>query len=163
VPYAALVVRSHFLGLAADDLAYSGVMLSRANLLEILAMKLLAPFAHSKVLIASALATGFSPLAGAPDHVVSDVQAALGGDPDALNEPQSALEVAIANKAKAFLSSPVVQSVVSDIYNGIIVLHVAAHRSVLADNYKARGVELYNPRTVPFLNHYRLRVPRYGE
>jgi hypothetical protein len=137
-------------------------MLSRANLLEILAMKLLAPFAHSKVQIASALATAWSPLAGAPDGVITEVQMSLGGDSDALDDPQSALEVAIANKAKAFLASPLVQTVVTDIYNGNVVLHVASNRSVLADNYKARGIEVYEPRKAPFLNHYRLRVPRYG-
>lgn len=36
------------------------------------------------------------------------------------------------------------------------------HRSVLADNYKPRAIEIYDATSAPFLDHYRLRVPRYG-
>jgi hypothetical protein len=33
---------------------------------------------------------------------------------------------------------------------------------VLADNYKPKPIEIYNSRSAPFLNHYRLRVPKYN-
>ena len=49
VIYACLVVRSYFLDEAESNLAYAGVMLSRAMLCEILAMKLLGYFAQSQI------------------------------------------------------------------------------------------------------------------
>jgi hypothetical protein len=63
--------------------------------------------------------------------------------------------MAVFTQAKAFLSSSVVQTVINDIYTGRIVFSVIAHRSVLADNYKPRAIEIYDPRKAPFLDHYR--------
>lgn len=70
--------------------------------------------------------------------------------------------MAVGTASKAFLSSPIVQTVVNDIYNGRVVFSMTSHRSVLADNYKPRAIELYDVLKAPFLDHYRLRVPRYG-
>ena len=39
---------------------------------------------------------------------------------------------------------------------------MASTHSVLADNYKPRAIEMYDYRKAPFLDHYRLRVPKYG-
>jgi hypothetical protein len=63
--------------------------------------------------------------------------------------------MAISTDAKAFLASPVTQKVVNDIYSGRVVFSVTANRSILADNYKPRAIEIYNPHNSPFLNHYR--------
>jgi hypothetical protein len=63
--------------------------------------------------------------------------------------------MAIATQAKAFLASPVTQQVVNDIYSGRVVYSVATYRSILADNYKPRAIEIYDPLNAPFLNHYR--------
>lgn len=93
IVYACLVVRSYFLSEAESDLAFSGVNTSRAYLCEILAMKLLARFASNKIQLAAVLTTEWHPLAGAPPEVVDAVKQAIGGDEDALNWPQSALEV----------------------------------------------------------------------
>lgn len=60
------------------------------------------------------------------------------------------------------MSSPVVQTVVKDIYAGRVVFSMASTHSVLADNYKPRAIEMYDYRKAPFLDHYRLRVPKYG-
>ena len=43
-----------------------------------------------------------------------------------------------------------------------MVFSMTSKRSVLADNYKPRSIEVYDVRKAPFLDHYRLRVPRYG-
>ena len=43
-----------------------------------------------------------------------------------------------------------------------MVFSMTSKRSVLADNYKTRSIEIYDVRKAPFLDHYRLRVPRYG-
>lgn len=86
--------------------------------------------------------------------------------------------MAIATKAKAFLASTIVQSVVDDMHTGRIVFTIVANRSLVADNYKQRAIEVYDVHKAPFLDHYRLdcgfisflrvyplsrlRVPRYS-
>lgn len=64
--------------------------------------------------------------------------------------------MAIATKSKAFLASTIVQSVVDDMYTGRIIFTIIASRSLLADNYKQRAIEIYDVRKAPFLDHYRL-------
>ncbi|TCD67162.1 hypothetical protein EIP91_000447 [Steccherinum ochraceum] len=160
VVYACFVVRSHFLSEAAENLAYSGVMVSRASLCEILAMKLLNHFASNEVQLVSCLTASWSPLMGAPSEVMGEVRDIVGNDD--LHDPQCALEMAIATESKAFISSPVVQTVVNDIYAGRVVFSMTSTRSVLADNYKPKATEFYDVHKAPFLDHYRLRVPRYG-
>lgn len=64
--------------------------------------------------------------------------------------------MAIATEAKRFVAAPLVQTVVNDVYSGNIVFSsVATHRSVLADNYKPKAIEVYDHRTAPFFDHYR--------
>lgn len=87
--------------------------------------------------------------------------------------------MAIATKAKAFLASTIVQSVIDDMHTGRIVFTVVSNRSLVADNYKQRAIEVYDIQKAPFLDHYRLdycfvfffvliknlsrlRVPRYS-
>ncbi|KAG6333497.1 hypothetical protein ID866_5586 [Astraeus odoratus] len=159
--YACMVVRSYFLTQAALDLAHSSVMCSRATLCEIMALKLLNHFATSKVQLVAVLTTPWNPLAGAPPDVVEDVKETVGEEQCAENA-QSAIEMAIATKAKAFIASPIVQNVVNDIYTGRIVFTITANRSIVADNYKQRAIEMYDVRKAHFLDHYRLRVPRYS-
>ncbi|KAJ8586944.1 hypothetical protein M405DRAFT_822499 [Rhizopogon salebrosus TDB-379] len=162
VIYACMVVRSYFLAQSSSDLAHSGVMLSRATLCEIMALKLLNHFASSKIQLAAVLTTLWNPLAGAPADVIEEVKDAIGGDDEYDDNPQCAIEMAIATKAKTFLASPLVQSVVNDMYNGRIIVSIVSNRSMVADNYKQRATAMYDPRTAPILDHYRLRVPRYS-
>lgn len=91
--YACLVVRSYFQAGAESELAYSGVMLSRAALCELMAMKLLNHFASNRMQLVAVLTTSWSPLAGATPDIIEEVKHALGGHDDDLNYPQSALEV----------------------------------------------------------------------
>ncbi|KAF8737604.1 hypothetical protein AX14_012600 [Amanita brunnescens Koide BX004] len=132
VVYACLVVRSYYQGQSDLDLAYTGIMLTRAM------------------------------LSGAPPDIIEEVRLALGRGDDDLDYPQSALEMAISTGVKSFISSPPCQKVINQIYSGDVVFSVAATRSILADNYKPRSIQLYDPREAPFLDHYRLRVPKYG-
>lgn len=118
-------------------------------------MKLISHFASNKIQLVTVLTTPYDPLAGAADEVIGEVKTILGGSEDALDNPQSALEMAIATKAKRFIATSVVQSVVNDIYSGKVVSHSAASRSLVADNYKNRGVSIYNIREAPLLDHYR--------
>ena len=93
--YTCLAVRSHFLSQAGEDMAYTGVMLARADMCEILAMKLLSRFSSSKIQLASVLMTSWDPLAGAPQSVFEEVRVLLGGDDDGMNDSQCALEVSL--------------------------------------------------------------------
>ena len=68
-------------------------MLARADMCEILAMKLLNRFSSSKVQLTSVLMTSWDPLAGAPENVFEEVKTLMGGDSDEMNNPQCALEV----------------------------------------------------------------------
>ena len=63
--------------------------------------------------------------------------------------------MAITTHAKSFLASPVTQQVVNDIYSGRVVFSTMANRSILADNYKPRAIEIYNPYKAPFIDQYR--------
>ena len=76
-------------------MAYTGVMVARADMCEILAMKLLNRFSSSKIQLASVLMTSWDPLAGAPQHVFEEVKMLLGGDDNDMNNPQCALEVGL--------------------------------------------------------------------
>ena len=65
-------------------------------------------------------------------------------------------QMAIASQAKHFVSTPLVQTIVNDVYLGKIAFStVATPRSVLADNYKQKAIEVYDHRNAPFLDHYR--------
>lgn len=64
--------------------------------------------------------------------------------------------MAIATEAKAFLASAVVQSVVDDMHAGRVVFTIVANRSIVADNYKQRAIEVYDVQKASFLDHYRL-------
>lgn len=141
-------------------------------------MKLLSHFASNHINLVAVLTTSWSPLAGASPEVgprilcvdlvpntfkkvIAEVKQVLGSNAN-VSDAQSALEVAISTQAKQFISSPVAQKVVNDIYTGRIVFSTAATRSMLADNYKPKAITIYDSRDAPFLDHYRLRVPKYG-
>lgn len=49
----------------------------------------------------------------------------------------------------------------NDIWQGHVVFSVASTHALVQDNYKSREIELYDHRNAPFLDHYRLRVPKY--
>ena len=93
IVYVCLVVRSHFILVAEQDLAFSGVSFSRAILCEILAMKLVHHFASNQIELVSVLTTSWSPLAGATNDVIEDVKNLLGNNEDHGVVLQSALEV----------------------------------------------------------------------
>jgi hypothetical protein len=94
IVYVCLVVREHFITVAEEDLAFSGVSFSRAILCEILSMKLVHHFASNKIELVSVLTISWSPLAGASGDVIEDVKCILGRkDDSSVDDLQSALEV----------------------------------------------------------------------
>lgn len=92
--YVCLVVRSYFLAEAETDLAFANMMLSRANLCEILAMKLLSRFATHYLQLVAVLTTAWNPLTGATEDVVQEVKQSLNHHDDMGSMyDQSAIEV----------------------------------------------------------------------
>lgn len=68
-------------------------MLSRANLCEIMAMKLLSRFATNYIQLVAVLTTTWNPLIGANPHVVQDVKQILKEEDMTSAYDQSAIEV----------------------------------------------------------------------
>ncbi|KDQ08719.1 hypothetical protein BOTBODRAFT_37715 [Botryobasidium botryosum FD-172 SS1] len=155
-----LLTRQHFLNCAHGEVAFRSLRLSRAIFCELLAMKMARYFASKSQLdLLTCLTTSWNPLQGAPPSVVQEIKRASGEHDPELS--MSALEVAVATESKKFLSYLLIQNVVQDIYTGHVVFSCAADRGLLADNYKQRAVDYYDARKSPFLDHYRLRVPKY--
>ncbi|KZT60904.1 hypothetical protein CALCODRAFT_553404 [Calocera cornea HHB12733] len=159
--YSLLLVRWHFVTLSTSDLAYSGVNTARASLCELLASKLVRGLAHRPMALAQVLTTSWSVLQGAPGQALARIGLVVGGKPEELEEPMNALEMGIFSQAKFFMSSPLVQGVVTEVWSGRILYSASSDRSLVADNYKMRQIQIYDARVAPFLDHYRLRVPRY--
>ena len=95
VVYVCLVVRSYFLTEAETGLAFANLMLSRADLCEIMAIKLLSRFATNYIQLVAVLTTAWNPLIGANPHVVQEVKQVLKAQEDDMSfvYDQSAIEV----------------------------------------------------------------------
>ena len=68
--------------------------------------------------------------------------------------------MAIVTEAKSFLSTSACQKIVENVYRGRIIYTPTSFINILPDHYKNRGISLYDPRKAPYLNQYRLVVPR---
>lgn len=157
-----LVNRVQFQRDAERDLALQNVNNTRANLCELLAMKLLRTFARDGLQLITALTFPFSTFQGADEDILS----AEGLLDKSTGEPlfgpaqsSSALELAILSKAKKFIKTPLCQRCISGIYEGRVVVSYQSAHAIIDDSYKKRPLGLYNPATAPFLDHHRLRVP----
>jgi hypothetical protein len=95
IVYACIVVRSYFLSEAEADLSYSGVMMARANLCEMLATNLLTRFASNHIQLVAVMTTEWNPLAGAPPDMIDKIKAAIRRRDGEVDCPQSALEVCL--------------------------------------------------------------------
>ncbi|KAF8339538.1 uncharacterized protein EI90DRAFT_3151052 [Cantharellus anzutake] len=161
VVYASLAARSHFLSEAENNIAFAGIIQTRALLCELLAIKLLRRFTRNQIELAAVLTHAWNPLRGAPNVIYEQVKSEMGGDEDDLDDPSSALEAAISTSSKSFCASPLVQNVVNDIWMGRIIFSFPSTHALVKDNWKSREITLYDPGDAPLLDHYRLRVPRY--
>jgi hypothetical protein len=145
------------------------VNITRANLCEIIASKILRRFDEDNpgkaglLLLANILVAGFEPFQQAPAEVIQENRGALewamkkrGGYERTL----TALEVAIVSRAKHFLSGSACQKVVDAVYRGRIIYTPTSFIDLIPDYYKHKPVSLYDPRKAPALNQYRLIVPR---
>jgi len=121
------------------------------------------PNRNGLLFLGNILVAGFEPFQNAPAEVLRDSEYAnywalqkRGG----FETKTNALEVSIISEAKAFLSSTACQRVVEAVYLGRIVYTPSSWLDIIPDNYKHRGISLYNPSKASILNQYRLIVPR---
>ncbi|KAI8604389.1 hypothetical protein EDD21DRAFT_366328 [Dissophora ornata] len=158
--YCFLLNRWQFLQDAENDLANARLNETRAHACEIVATKVLKAFTIRQLI--DVLTYDFSPVRR------KDARSRLylphfEGEPS--TEPMSALEVAISGKAKHFLSNPLVQEIINQIWLGEIVFFSNAidnpQSCLNASPQEIRTVTVYDSRDIKFLRLSRLRVPRY--
>ncbi|GAA5821372.1 hypothetical protein JCM11251_004592 [Rhodosporidiobolus azoricus] len=166
--YCILLARTYFNEKSEDDLAFAAVNTSRADLCELLAIKLLSTYgpAPGSVELLHVLSTTFNPFTGATVQMFLPEE---GVDEDELkrlveygeDEATNALELGIFSQAKRFVKSALVQQVIKAIYKGEVIYSPESNHALIQDNYKSKPVvEVYDWRKRPFLDHHRLRVPR---
>ncbi|KAG0284603.1 hypothetical protein BGZ96_011046 [Linnemannia gamsii] len=158
--YCFLLNRWQFLRDAENDLANARLNETRAHACEIVATKVLKAFSMRQLI--DVLTYDFSPVRR------KDARSRLylphfEGEPS--NEPMSALEVAISGRAKHFISNPLVQEIINQIWLGEIVFFSNAidnpDSCLNASQQEIRTVTVYDNRDIKFLRLSRLRVPRY--
>ncbi|KAL5121074.1 hypothetical protein ACEQ8H_000925 [Pleosporales sp. CAS-2024a] len=173
IVYCLLVNRMQFLREQQFQQHHQTVDLTRANLCELVAMKVLRRHDEEStgksglLLLAQILVAPFQPFQGAPEdrcpaRHVSELsqfttfyqqQGDYGGK-------LTALEVAIVSESKVLLSSSASQKVIDAVYRGRIVYTPTTFIDIIPDHYKHKPISLYDPRKAPLLNQYRLMVPR---
>ncbi|GHJ86400.1 hypothetical protein NliqN6_2802 [Naganishia liquefaciens] len=143
----------------ASQLSINTLSLSRANLCEMLAIRVLRGWSERTLPLASLLLTPWALFQGASKVVIDKVSDDY--DDDTLVDlAGNALEMAILGNAKRFIRSPSAQKVIEGIWSGRIVYHAVNQYAIIADDYKKRPIQIYNPHKAPLLDHYRLKVPR---
>ncbi|KAF3909136.1 hypothetical protein ABW21_db0207298 [Orbilia brochopaga] len=165
IVFCLLVNRMQFRSEQSQQIREQSVNRTRAILCELVATRILRRFHEDNpgpqglLLLANILVAGFSPFQGAPESVrrenLPKEHWAV-----AYKSRHPALEIAIVSQSKLFLSSGACQQVVNAIYIGQIVYTPTTFMEIIPDNYKHRPISLYDPRTAPLLNQYRLMVPR---
>ncbi|WVQ81319.1 hypothetical protein IAT38_003442 [Cryptococcus sp. DSM 104549] len=143
----------------SSQISISTLSLSRATLCEILASRVLRGWSERSLPLATVLLTPWSLFQGASQEVME--RAKEEGDDDLITQSGTALEMAIISGSKRFIRSPSCQKVIEGIWSGRIIYSALNAHALIADNYKRKPIQMYNPHKAPLLDHYRLKVPRY--
>ena len=142
------------------------VNLTRANLCELVAMKVLrrhdeeATGKQGLLVLARILVAPFQPFQNAPAEICPAPRQWQYNNQGGYEGKLTALEVAIISESKTFLGSSASQKVIDAVYRGRVVYTPTTFLDILPDHYKHKPVSLYDPRKAPLLNQYRLIVPR---
>nr|ODO03889.1 hypothetical protein L204_00230 [Cryptococcus depauperatus CBS 7855] len=141
------------------QLSIATLSLTRATLCEILASRVLRGWSERSLPLATVLLTPWALFQGAAEEVIE--RASEEGDGDLLKQTGTALEMAIISSSKRFIRSPSCQKVIEGIWSGRIIYSALNAHALIADNYKTKPIQMYNPHKAPLLDHYRLKVPFY--
>ncbi|KAM0756238.1 hypothetical protein T439DRAFT_308703 [Meredithblackwellia eburnea MCA 4105] len=171
IVYCLLLNRLHFLRERDSALASSSLNETRAQLCETLAIKLLRHQATEAkggnpglLAMSRALVGGFHAFQGASDEVLDRIKQKEGFASRILSDgagKTNALELAILGKARTFIKSQPTQRVITAVWEGKIVYSSSSFLDILPDRWKVHDIRLYNLKSAPILDHYRLRVPKY--
>ncbi|KAF9417752.1 hypothetical protein BGZ94_009875 [Podila epigama] len=161
--YCFLLNRWKFLKDAENDLANARLNETRAHACEIVATKVLKAFSMRQLI--DVLTYDFSPVRR---KSCKDARSRIylpHFESEPATEPMNAIEIAITGRAKHFLSNPLVQEIVNQIWLGNIVFFATAidypETCLNASQQEIRTVTVYDSRNIQFLRLSRLRVPRY--
>lgn len=172
IVYCLLVNRVQFMREQSFQAHHQTVNITRANLCEILASRIVRRFDEDHegrdglLLLANVLVAGFEPFQNAPPQVKKDTEHEFSWPlaerfrRKGYERLLTALEVAIISESKNFLTASACQKVVNAVYKGRIIYTPTSFMDILPDRYKNRSISLYNPKRAPMLNQYRLIVPR---
>ncbi|KAB5530300.1 receptor-activated Ca2+-permeable cation channel [Coniochaeta sp. 2T2.1] len=161
IVYCLLVNRAQFLNEQSHLNNRQNVHFTRATLCELIATRILRRFSEDNegtdglLVLSHILVAGFEPFQNAPEDIRKEARAT-----GAWNKTLPALEVAILTESKLFLSSTSCQKVVDAIYEGRVIYTPSSFLDIIPDHYKQKPISLYDPRSAPLLNQYRLIVPR---
>lgn len=170
--YCLLVNRVQFMREQSFQAHHQTVNITRANLCEILASRVVRRFDEDHegrdglLLLANVLVAGFEPFQNSPPQVKKDTEPSFMWPVleqfrrKGAERLLTALEVAIISESKNFLTASACQKVVDAVYKGRIIYTPTSFMDILPDRYKNRDISLYNPKRAPVLNQYRLIVPR---
>ncbi|WVW79597.1 hypothetical protein I302_101566 [Kwoniella bestiolae CBS 10118] len=142
----------------SNQLSISSLSTARANLCEILAIRVLRGWSERSLPLATVLLTPWALFQGASEEVLE--RAREEGDDELVTQGGTALEMAIISGSKRFIRSPSCQKVIEGIWSGRIIYSALNTHALIADNYKKKPIQMYNPHKAPLLDHYRLKVPR---
>ncbi|TLD22804.1 hypothetical protein PspLS_07408 [Pyricularia sp. CBS 133598] len=163
IVYCLLVNRVQFLYEQSHLNNRQNVNFARATLCELVATRILRRFNEDNpgteglLVLAHILIAGFHPFQNAPEEIWRSEHLTH----DRMHyRTLPALEVAIVGESKIFLSSTSCQKVIDAIYTGRIIYTPSSFLNIIPDRYKQKPISLYDPRTAPLLNQYRLIVPR---
>ncbi|KAF2641215.1 hypothetical protein P280DRAFT_542365 [Massarina eburnea CBS 473.64] len=166
IVYCLLVNRMQFLREQHFQQHHQTVNLTRANLCELVAMKVLRRLDEESVgrqgllLLARILVAPFQPFQNAPAEICPEPRQWQYNHQGGYEGKLTALEVGIISESKTFLSGSACQKVIDAVYRGRVVYTPTTFLDILPDHYKHKPVSLYDPRKAPLLNQYRLIVPR---
>ncbi|GAA5950318.1 hypothetical protein JCM3765_004502 [Sporobolomyces pararoseus] len=172
IVYVLLLTRLQFLRERGAALASTSLCETRANYCEYFAVHMLRHQGRSiqggakmqQLAMARALVGGLHAFQGASEEVLERIRKNEGGTSRVYAQgagKTNALELAILGKAKKFIKSDACQRVITAIYDGRITYSSSSFFDLLPDRWKTKDISLYNVRTAPLLDHYRLRVPKY--
>ncbi|KIO10777.1 hypothetical protein M404DRAFT_995238 [Pisolithus tinctorius Marx 270] len=155
VVFCFLLNRTYFI--RDQNVATGPLSCTRADLCELLAIRLLRDNGNSILDLAIALTTCWPVWTGADPHIVQTAKEERDGDLE--ERIGNALEMAIISRARRFIKVPPCQKVIDEIWIGRCVYQAESSHSILSDRYKRTPIHFYDPHKAPLLDHYRLKVP----
>ncbi|KAF5350239.1 hypothetical protein D9758_007832 [Tetrapyrgos nigripes] len=132
-----------------DNVLSASISQSRAELCEILAIRVLREYGNNLLELATALTTSWPVYNGADEDFMRFARE----ERDDLEERVgNAFELAILGRRRG--SSKALQ-----VKSGKCVYQAQSSHSILSDTYKRNPIHFYDPHRAPLLDHYRLKVP----